>query len=248
MPMGKFSSPSCAKCLSSGDHAVTDENAQYHKGIDGQPVSLEAQKLEDGRRFSPSAGRNRDIVRDVFSAHMPLAGRILEIGSGTGEHGVHITAALPDLRWTFTDVDKPSLASAVAWRAFAGREKMDAALTLDASSSDWGHEIEIGKFDGLFCANVIHISPIGVAAGLFAGAARILLRDGKIFLYGPFARDGEMSDGNANFDADLKRRNPLWGVRDLEREIIPMAERAGFAVAAVVDMPKNNLSVVFAAA
>lgn len=225
---------------------MSDEDAGYNKGVNGQPVSLEAQRVEDGRRYSPSAGRNRDVVREVFAAHMPHAGRILEVGSGTGEHGVHITAELADLRWTFTDLDQESLASAVAWRAFAGREAVDAALTLDASSPDWGREIEGGGFAGVFSANVIHIAPIAVAEGLFAGAGRILAEDGKIFLYGPFAREGEMSEGNRAFDLDLKRRDPAWGVRDLEREIVPMADRAGFALAAVVDMPKNNLSVVFA--
>jgi SAM-dependent methyltransferase len=224
---------------------MSEENAQYNKGADGQPVSLEAQTLEDGRRFSPSVGRNRDVVRQAFRAHMPARGRILEIGSGTGEHGVHMTAGRPDLRWTFTDIDEPSLASAKAWRTHVNRTEIDDACTLDASASNWGAGIEGTGFDGLFSANVIHISPIAVANGLFAGAGRVLGEHGRLFLYGPFARDGEMSEGDAQFDADLKRRNPAWGVRDLERQILPMAREAGFQPAAIISMPKNNLSVVF---
>ncbi len=225
---------------------MVDENARYNKGANGQPVSLEAQHVEDGRRFSPSIGRNRDVVRKAFLAHMPRAGRILEIGSGTGEHGVHITAEMPELVWTFTDVDEPSLLSAKAWLAFAGRGEIDAAYVMDAASADWGAAIEGGGFDGVFSANVIHISPMNVAQGLFAGAGRVLAENGRLFLYGPFGRGGEMSEGNASFDADLKRRNPRWGVRDLEQEIMPMAKGAGFKLEALVDMPKNNLSVVFA--
>ncbi|MEO9970687.1 MAG: DUF938 domain-containing protein [Hyphomonadaceae bacterium] len=224
---------------------MSKENDAYHKGADGKPVSLEPQRIEDGRRFSPSVGRNRDIVRDVFAAHMPVSGRILEIGSGTGEHGIHITASLPQLQWTFSDADPVSLSSVKAWMAEAGREALDTGLELDASAPDWGAGAEGQSFDGMYCANVIHISPIEVAKGLFAGAGRILAPTGRIFLYGPFGRDGAMSDGNARFDLDLKRRDARWGVRDLEREVLPMAERAGFRAAKIVEMPANNLSVVF---
>lgn len=224
---------------------MSKENDAYHKGADGKPVSLEPQRVEDGRRFSPSVGRNRDIVRDVFVAHMPACGRILEIGSGTGEHGIYITEALRKLQWTFSDADPVSLSSVKAWMAEAGRAELDSVLELDASASDWGAGAEGRSFDGMYCANVIHISPLEVAKGLFAGADRTLAPAGRIFLYGPFGRDGVMADGNARFDLDLKRRDARWGVRDLEREILPMAERAGFRAADIVEMPANNLSVVF---
>lgn len=224
---------------------MTDEDDGYNKGANGQPVTLEAQVEQDGRRFSPSTGRNRDFVRDVFAEHMPHAGSLLEIGSGTGEHGVHITSAMPDLRWVYTDMDAPSLASAVSWRAHVGRQNIDRAFVLDAARENWGATIEHEQFCGLFCANVIHISPIKVATGVFAGAQRVLETAGRVFLYGPFGRNGEMSEGNATFDLDLKRRDPAWGVRDLERDIVPMARAAGFSLVSVTDMPKNNLSVVF---
>lgn len=224
---------------------MSDENAGYNKGSDGQPVTLEAQAEQDGRRFSPSVGRNRDYVRDAFAEHMPSTGRILEIGAGTGEHGVHITQSMPELIWTFTDMDAASLASAKAWMAQKNRADRDRAIVLDASSGDWGAAIGIDLFDGLFSANVIHISPFTVATGLFAGAAKVLTQNARIFLYGPFARDGAFSEGNAAFNADLKRRDASWGVRDLERQIVPLAQANGFVLAHCVDMPKGNLSVVF---
>lgn len=224
---------------------MDEDKERYHKGDDGKPVSLEVQPVEDGRRFSPSVGRNRDYVRAAFKEYMPAHGRILEIGSGTGEHGIHITAALPDLRWTFTDFDRDNLSSAKAWLLEAGRVEMDTALELDASAADWGSVVEGTPYDGVYCANVIHISPIQVAEGLFAGARRILNSNGRIFLYGPFGRDGAMSSGNTRFDFDLKRRDPRWGVRDLERDIIPMAKHAGFCLVATTEMPATNLSVVF---
>jgi len=224
---------------------MADENAEYNKGADGQPVTLEAQHEEDSRRFSPSTGRNRDVVRDVFMANMPNAGHVLEIGSGTGEHGVHMTRAMPDLRWTFTDIDAASLASAKAWMTHMRRDQMDRVAVVDASAKDWGRALEAQPFDGMFCANVIHISPIRVAAGIFAGANRVLPEAGRIFLYGPFARAGEMSEGNAQFDLDLKRRNPEWGVRDLDSDILPLAKAAEFELVSLTEMPKNNLSMVF---
>ena len=224
---------------------MPDENADYNKGANGQPVTLEVQAEQEERRFSPSVERNRDYVRDAFSKHMPRTGRILEIGSGTGEHGVHMTQLLPDLVWTFTDMDEGSLASATAWMAERGRTDRDRAVVLDASRRDWTGIVGADQFDGLFSANVIHIAPFAVATGLFAGADKVLSQAGRIFLYGPFARDGVFSEGNAAFDADLKRRDARWGVRDLEREIVPLAKANGFALAHCVDMPKNNLSVVF---
>ncbi|MEL6323134.1 MAG: DUF938 domain-containing protein, partial [Pseudomonadota bacterium] len=68
---------------------------------------------------------------------------------------------------------------------------------------------------------------------------------GRLFFYGPFGRNGEMAEGNQRFDADLKRRSPDWGVRDLDRDLVPVAHAAGLSLADVREMPKNNLSVVF---
>ena len=117
---------------------------------------------------------------------------------------------------------------------------------IDASADGWGEAETLAPLDGLFCANMIHIAPFDVAEGLMAGAGRLLKSGGKLFLYGPFARDGDIAPSNARFSEDLKRRDPAWGVRDLERDIAPLAEAAGLGVEAVVEMPANNLSVIFA--
>ena len=80
---------------------MSDENKDYQKAESGQPLALEKRdRAEDGRRFSPSTGRNKHVVRDVFLANMPTVGHVLEVASGTGEHGAHITDAAPDLIWT----------------------------------------------------------------------------------------------------------------------------------------------------
>ncbi|MCR9271257.1 MAG: class I SAM-dependent methyltransferase [Hyphomonadaceae bacterium] len=225
---------------------MTDENATYQKAQTGQPLALEQRNLsEDGRRFSPSTGRNKDAVRDAFLSAMPSTGRILEIASGTGEHGAHITATAEDLTWTYSDIDPVSQASQSAWRDYAAPDRLLGPLSLDTRNRHWGEAESQSPWDGLFCANMIHIAPFEAAEGLFAGAGRLLRSGGRLMLYGPYARSGEIAPSNARFSEDLKRRDPSWGVRDLDLDIQPLADAAGLTLANIIDMPANNLSVVF---
>lgn len=225
---------------------MSDENAAYQKARSGQPLALEQRGLsEDGRRFSPSTGRNKDVVREAFLKLMPRRGRVLEIASGTGEHGAHISDAVPDLSWTYSDIDPASQASQAAWRAHAGHDHLLGPLTVDTTEPDWGEAEQTAPWDGLFCANMIHIAPFSAAEGLMAGAGRLLRSGGRLMLYGPFARRGGIAPSNARFSEDLKRRDQSWGVRDLDIEILPLAQAAGLSLAEVLEMPANNLSVVF---
>ncbi|MEO1028579.1 MAG: DUF938 domain-containing protein [Pseudomonadota bacterium] len=221
------------------------QDKHYPKGQTGKPVTLEVRDgLEDGRRFSPSAGRNKAVIAETFARVMPSSGSILEIGSGTGEHGVEITTLIEGIAWTFSEYDLTSHSSISSWIDHGSSERLAGPYHLDAAKDHWG-ELENQSFAGVFCANTIHISPFDVAKGLFAGASRLLHDDGKLFLYGPFARNGDMSDGNARFDLDLKRRDPSWGVRDLHLELEPLAREHGLGIETIVEMPANNLSVVW---
>lgn len=225
---------------------MTDENATYQKAKSGQPLALEKRDTtEDGRRFSPSIGRNKDVVRETFLNVMPQQGVILEIASGTGEHGAHITAAAPELSWTYSDIDPVSQASQAAWRLNEGHDRLHGPLTIDTATDDWGEADTQAPWDGLFCANMIHIAPFAAAEGLISGAGRLLRPRGRFLIYGPFARNGEIAPSNARFSEDLKRRDPSWGVRDLDLDILPLAEAAGLRLVEAIDMPANNLSVVF---
>jgi SAM-dependent methyltransferase len=199
----------------------------------------------DARRFSPSAARNREPIRTTFLAHMPHVGHILEIGSGTGEHGIHITAIAPGLTWHFSDPDPEARASIRAWIRHAARPGLLGPYTLHADAPDWGDAVETLTFDGIVAINVVHIAPFETALGLCAGARRRLEVGGRVFLYGPYARDGALAPSNAAFSEQLRARDPRWGVRDLEREIVPAAAREGLVLHAVVEMPANNLCVVF---
>ena len=195
------------------------------------------------RRASPSVARNRDGIRDAFARMAIREGRVLEIASGTGEHGVHITAGYPGLVWQPSDPDAEARASITAW-AEAAQGRVLAPLALDVMRPRWWEGL--GPIDAVCCINMIHIAPWEAALGLFDGASALLEAGGRVFLYGPFRRNGEhTAPSNAAFDASLKARNPLWGVRDLEGDLIPAAEARGFRLADRLAMPANNVSVVF---
>ncbi|WP_213271872.1 DUF938 domain-containing protein [Hyphomonas sp.] len=213
---------------------------------DRPPVALEDRgEGGDGRRYSPSIARNRDAIRDVLSAHLCLPARVLEIASGTGEHGAYLVAELPGLDWTYSDIDGPSLESQRAWRHATGAPLLRGPLEINAAETNWGDAERPGAWDVLFSANMVHIAPFEAVSGLIEGAGRLLKTDGLLTLYGPFARDGVIAPSNAAFDESLKRRDARWGVRDLDGELVPLAQKGGLRLESVVQMPANNLTVFF---
>ena len=194
---------------------------------------------DDARLFAPSAARNRDPILAVLRRHLPAAGMVLEVASGTGEHIAHFAAALPALSWQPTDPAPERRASIDAWAA--DLPNVAPALPLDAASTNW----PVSRADGVLCINMIHIAPWQAAEGLVAGAARILPPGGLLALYGPFSQAGQpMKPGNAAFDADLRSRDPAWGLRELET-VAALAAEAGFGPAAVEPMPTDNLLLLF---
>lgn len=211
---------------------------------DEKPVALEPRRDDgDGRRRAPSTARNRIPIRDVFAAHELTAGHALEIASGTGEHGAFLTEAFPGLHWTYSDIDRASRLSQQAWRKAAGHDRLSGPLAIDASSDHWG-EAEGKTWDMVVSINMVHISPFAATEGLLRGAGRLLEPGGHLILYGPYARNGVIAPSNAAFSESLKSRDPAWGVRDLDREVLPLAVKSGLQLEAVVEMPANNLSVV----
>ena len=198
----------------------------------------------DGRRFAPSTARNKDPIREVFAAHGLTAGQVLEIASGTGEHGAFLTEAFPALHWTYSDIDAASRASQTAWRTAAGHDRLSGPLSIDASAVSWG-DVEGQAWDVIVSVNMVHISPFAATEGLLRGAGRLLKPGGHLFLYGPYARLGEIAPSNAAFSENLKSRDPSWGVRDLDRDLLPLASAAGLRLETVLEMPANNLSVIF---
>lgn len=198
---------------------------------------------EDARQFAPAAARNRDPIWSVLKQHLPAEGLVLEVASGSGEHAVHFAKlAGADVIFQPSDPDPDARASIDAWTASFGLANIQPALALDATAATW----PIAHADVVLCFNMIHIAPWDATTGLVAGAARVLKPGGLLFLYGPFKREGRhTAPSNEAFDRDfLKARNADWGVRDLEA-VAAVASQAGFGAPQVVEMPANNLSVLF---
>jgi SAM-dependent methyltransferase len=193
------------------------------------------------KRQAPAAARNRQPILDVLQPRLPRQGLVLEIASGTGEHVVHYAAARPELTFQPSDPDADARASIDDWVRTLGLDNVRPALEIDVTRAIWPVE----RADAVLCCNMIHIAPWEAAVGLIAGAARLLPPGGLFFLYGPYRRGGRhTAPSNEAFDADLKRRNPAWGVRDLET-VIERAGAQGFSAPDVIDMPANNLSLLF---
>jgi len=201
----------------------------------------------DGRLDAPAFHRNHQPIWAVLERYLAgKSGDVLEAGSGTGQHVVTFARQAPDITWWPSDLSAQHLASIAAWRAQAGLSNIRPPLRIDLSDPDWFPAAGgPGKLLAIFCANVIHIAPWRVAEGLFAGAARHLRDDGRLFLYGPFKRDGRHTAvSNAVFDSSLRDRNSEWGVRDIA-DLEGLAENAGLALVDVAEMPANNLTLVF---
>lgn len=192
------------------------------------------------QHHSPAAERNRDPILSVLRRFVPDdAGDVLEVASGSGQHAAHFGAKLPHLRWQPTDQDETLFTSIQTWCRDV--PSVAAPIALDVHTSPW----PVSRTDVVVNLNMIHISPWSACLALLDGASGVLQKGGVLFMYGPYAVDGaHTAESNARFDADLKRRNPSWGVRDLGT-VIQEASARGMAHRATVPMPANNLSVVY---
>lgn len=193
------------------------------------------------KRQAPAAQRNRQPILEVLQPRLPAEGLVLEIASGSGEHIVHFAAAAPHLTFQPSDPDEGARASIDDWVQSLGLANVRPALAIDVTSPTW----PVDRAAAVLCSNMIHIAPWEAAVGLIAGAGRLLRADGLLFLYGPYRREGRhTAPSNEAFDLDLKRRNPAWGVRDLEA-VAALAAEHGFDPPAIAEMPANNLSLLF---
>lgn len=198
-------------------------------------------ETEDERRTAPATERNREPILAVLREELPGSGLVLEVASGTGEHAVHFARALPGLVWQPSDPSPDALRSIAAWSAAGGLDNVLPPLALDAAAPLW----PIDRADALVCINMVHISPWAATEGLMQGAGRLLSAGAPLCLYGPYRRAGQpIAPSNAAFDSDLRSRNPDWGLRDLEAVAI-LAEAQELRLERVVEMPANNLTVVF---
>jgi SAM-dependent methyltransferase len=205
--------------------------------------------VPEGGLHAPATARNREPILEVLRRVLPPRGLVLEIASGTGEHAVFFASslaasmagALPALTWQPSDPRPEHLASIAAWRAEAGTSNLRPPLGLDVEAEPW----PVDFADAIVCINMLHIAPWSACEALMGGAARILPDGGILYTYGPYKRDGRhTAPSNAAFDERLRAEDPRWGVRDLA-DVAAEAARVGLALAEIVEMPANNLSLVF---
>jgi hypothetical protein len=184
----------------------------------------------------PAPERNKRPILEVLARVLPDRGTLLEIASGTGQHAAFMAAALPEWTWLPSDVDPAHVASIEAYRCELGLPNLAPPRVLDVCASAWN----VPELDAVFSANMIHIAPFACCEALFEGAARHVRRGGQLIVYGPMKLDGlHTAPSNAAFDADLRARDPRWGVRDLT-ELAAMGGRLGLTLRERTPMPANN--------
>ena len=201
----------------------------------------EGPAAEDARRSAPAAQRNREPIAEVLTEWLPASGTVLEVASGTGEHALWFAERFPGLEWQPSDTHPDALASIAAWRDESGLPNVRQPAIIDASADTW----PVDRADAVLNINMAHISPWEASLGLIAGAARLLPQGGPLILYGPWLKDDvETVDSNLAFDANLKSRDPAWGLRRVE-DFTDAAEGWGLNLADWRQMPANNLMLLF---
>ena len=203
----------------------------------------EGPPAEDARRSAPAALRNREPIAEVLADWLPESGIVLEVASGTGEHAAGFAGRFPNLDWQPSDMHPDALASIEAWRAASDAPNIKPSIVVDASADAW----PIEQADAVLNINMAHISPWAATIGLMKMAGTILARGGLLYLYGPFFRDEtQAAASNLAFDASLKARDSEWGIRRVE-DVIAVAAKEHLMLQRLVEMPANNLSLIFRA-
>ncbi len=201
----------------------------------------------DNRLFFPATQRNKEPIRTVLEEYLPKQGTVLEIASGSGEHGIAFQKAFPKMIWQSSDKDESHVESISDWIKYEDlNEKMPKPIKLDVQSTPWELNPDIrNNLCAIVCINLIHISPWNCCEKLFEQAGLLLKRNHPLILYGPFKEKGEhTSISNYLFDKNLINENPAWGVRDLE-QIKRLAINNGLEKFKKIQMPANNLSCIF---
>jgi hypothetical protein len=198
--------------------------------------------MNDLKRHAPATLRNREPILAVLERVLPPEGLILELNSGSGEHAAFMAPRLAPRRWQPSDIDAAARASIAAHAKETGAGNLLPPLEVDVSTENW----PINHAAALISINMIHIAPWDACLGLLNGAERLLAPDrGVFYLYGPFKRDGvHTAPSNEAFDRSLRMQDSRWGVRDLE-DVISEAESRSLKLSEIVEMPSNNLSVIF---
>ncbi|MCT7988435.1 class I SAM-dependent methyltransferase [Laspinema olomoucense] len=205
----------------------------------------------DPRRFAPATQRNREPILKVLRRVLPPRGTVLEVASGSGEHAIFFAPRLKPRFWQPSEPEPLLRESILAWMKEVPSDNLFPPIPLNVAESVWLIEsaenppVNLSEITAIIAINLIHISPFTATLGLMAGAGRILPTGGILYLYGPFKRGGKhTAPTNESFDEMLQQQNSEWGVRNLE-EVEAVARKNGLNLQEIVEMPANNLSVIF---
>ncbi|VAX06212.1 SAM-dependent methyltransferases [hydrothermal vent metagenome] len=199
------------------------------------------------KKHAPATLRNREPILAVLKDCLPPHGTILEIASGSGQHASYFIEYLPGNYWQPSDPDSKSRDSISAWWWEVQLNNILPPLDINTRDAVWAIEtIKLPQpVTSFVCINMIHISPWESTVGLMDGAARILPKDGILYLYGPYKRDHlHTAPSNELFDIKLRDQNPDWGIRDLN-DVKELAQEKGLEFVKTIEMPANNLSIIF---
>lgn len=184
--------------------------------------------------------RNQQPIADALSPYLKPDDAWLELGSGTGQHGVFIAGRHPPVTWQLTDT-AAMLAGMRAWQTEAQLPNLPLPLALDVTRD----QPPADNYAGVFTANTVHFVGWPVVQSLVRCAAHALRPEGYLVIYGPFNRDGSYtSAGNASLDRWLRERDPGSGIKD-RADVVELAARFGLTLTADVAMPANNQLLVF---
>jgi len=229
--------------------------AAYHGRQDAfpsvaRPRPMPFEPSTGTRQYSSACERNRQPILEVLLRLLPSSGQALEIASGTGQHVAWFARHLAGWRWQPSDCVADTFASIAAWcdgsdEGLAPLQSVAAPIVLDVLDDPWPLAAD-ARFDLMLATNMLHIAPWPACAALMRGAARHLAPGGLLVTYGPYLEDDRpAAPSNLEFDDWLRRRDPDSGLRRRE-DVVGVAERHGLILHERVEMPANNLMLVFA--
>jgi len=200
----------------------------------------------DNRLFFSATQRNRDCIGDVLS-RIIKKGSVLEIGSGSGEHGVFFQKRFPGIIWQTSDPELVHRKSISSWIEYEDlTKKMPQPLDIDVEKIPWKIPLRLAhSLQGIVSINMIHIAKWSCTIALFKGAGKLLTKGKILILYGPFKiGNNHTSQSNYLFDNSLKMQNDLWGSKNLE-EVCDESKKNGFSQEEIISMPANNFSIIY---
>ena len=222
-------------------HRVSIDRRRHENVSYADVTKPYGEKDSDGLWNIPAADRNKEPILAVLQNALPTRGLVVEVASGTGQHVIHFAQNLGELIWLPSDPDVAFRKSIENRIRDSGLENVRTPLNLDVLDNPW----PVSEANAVICINMIHVAPWEATRALIHGVEQILSEEGVLFMYGPYRRSGTHTvPSNEAFDVRLREQNPDWGIRDLE-DVEKLGERAGLFLDAVVEMPANNLSLVF---